>query len=649
MSENSVQNLLENSTTSLENIASHTNPKPDKAFQALARKYRPQNFSEMVGQNVLVTTLCNALKTGRMHHAFMLSGVRGTGKTTIARIIAKAVNCVGRDVQENPDPCGTCESCRAIANEANMDVVEIDAASHTGVNDMRDIIESVKYRPIAGGYKIYIIDEVHMLSKSAFNALLKTLEEPPDYVKFIFATTEIHKVPVTILSRCQHLELLRVEQKVLADYFSEIIKKENLSAPNLSAPIEALMMIALAADGSVRDGQSLLDQAISLAGQNEIDSALIANMLRLNDQTHIYRLLDDCFSTRPQDALNLLHQLYQKGGAPEMIVRDLLQATYWLTRLHLSPDLSGSIALPEYLRETAHSIAQKLDMPRLTRIWQILQQGAAELSHSPVKQQSVEMLMLKLCYAADLPDPSSLMNLLQNNQEALPSAPPQELSPPEQLSPELASSDSPSPIMAIDEDKKKTNIVANLEEETSNSDDIIDIAPEAIEPLEPVAPIEPPAPPEISPEAIQPEAIQSLTTQIIPEFQILITDITNAHEAMLGFNLTEQIICTAWNPPIIHLHATTDRVDKKDLTHRLTAFFKKHRPPHEWEIMWDEQNHNNFITLYAQQEILKNQEKDRLSQTDFVKQALQLFPNASIVNIETQTNQKIANQEMEPS
>ncbi len=411
-------------------------------FQALARKYRPQQFSQMVGQDVLVTTLCNALKSGRMHHAFMLTGVRGTGKTTTARIIAKAVNCIGRDVTQNPDPCGICESCHAISRESSMDVVEIDAASHTGVNDMRDIIESVKYRPIAGKCKIYIIDEVHMLSKSAFNALLKTLEEPPDYVKFIFATTEIQKVPVTILSRCQHLELLRVSQKTLADYFATIISKENLTAES-----DALTMIALAADGSVRDGQSLLDQAISLAGDGKIDGALVANMLRLNDQTHIYQLLDDCFSARPHDALALLEMLYQKGGVPEMIIRDLLNGVYWLTRLHLSPDLSDNLALPESLRANATIMAQKLDMPRLTRIWQILQQGAGELLHSPVKQQSVDMLMLKLCYASGLPDPSSLINMLQSDTEtdmrqAVSSPPPvSPMPPPSAPSADIADND----------------------------------------------------------------------------------------------------------------------------------------------------------------------------------------------------------------
>ena len=564
-------------------------------FQALARKYRPQQFSQMVGQDVLVTTLCNALKSGRMHHAFMLTGVRGTGKTTTARIIAKAVNCIGRDVSQNPDPCGVCESCRAISNESSMDVVEIDAASHTGVNDMRDIIESVKYRPIAGQCKIYIIDEVHMLSKSAFNALLKTLEEPPNYVKFIFATTEIQKVPVTILSRCQHLELLRVSQQTLADYFATIINKENLKAET-----DALTMIALAADGSVRDGQSLLDQAISLAGDKNIDGALVANMLRLNDQTHIYQLLDDCFSARTHDALALLEKLYQKGGVPEMIIRDLLNGVYWLTRLHISPDLSDNLALPESIRGRATEMAQKLDMPRLTRIWQILQQGAGELLHSPVKQQSVEMLILKLCYASGLPDPSSLINMLQSDTEIKPPSPIPSSAPPADIAP---------PADTIDSDavKKKTELTTEIEVET----------PREAESPQPPAPSESP---------------------IIPEFQQYVERVKQANEARLAFSLYEQVICTAFEPPNITLAvcSSAGTVDKDAVTKQLQQFAQQSsNGDTKWLIHWhDKAQSHNFISLRDEELMRYEQQKQQIAQTDFIKQALQLFPNASIMTIE---------------
>ncbi|MCH9852268.1 MAG: DNA polymerase III subunit gamma/tau [Alphaproteobacteria bacterium] len=571
------------------------------AFQALARKYRPQKFSQMVGQDVLVTTLCNALKTGRMHHAFMLTGVRGTGKTTTARIIAKAVNCIGRDVTQNPDPCGICESCRAISHESSMDVVEIDAASHTGVNDMRDIIESVKYRPIAGQCKIYIIDEVHMLSKSAFNALLKTLEEPPDYVKFIFATTEIQKVPVTILSRCQHLELLRVSQKTLADYFATIINKENLTAE-----ADALIMIALAADGSVRDGQSLLDQAISLAGDGSIDGALVANMLRLNDQTHIYQLLDDCFSAQPHAALALLETLYQKGGVPEMIVRDLLNGVYWLTRLHLSPDLSDNLALPESLRGNATIMAQKLDMPRLTRIWQILQQGAAELLHSPVKQQSVEMLMLKLCYASGLPDPSSLITMLQSDTETKTNMH-QAVSSPPPLSSPLPAPPS-ADITDNDAVKKKTELTVEIE----------------AEPVEAEKPL--------SAEPIQPSK-----NVIIPEFQQYVERVKQANEARLAFILYEQLICTAFELPNITLAIcpSASGVNKDAVSKQLQQFLRGNGDAIHWDIHWhDDAQSHDFISLHQYDLMLDEQQKQQMAQRDFIKQALQLFPNASIMAIE---------------
>ena len=556
-------------------------------FQALARKYRPQKFSQMVGQDVLVTTLSNALKSGRMHHAFMLTGVRGTGKTTTARIIAKAVNCIGREVADNPDPCGICESCRAISHESSMDVVEIDAASHTGVNDMRDIIESVKYRPIAGQCKIYIIDEVHMLSKSAFNALLKTLEEPPNYVKFIFATTEIQKVPVTILSRCQHLELLRVSQQTLADYFATIISKENLTADT-----DALTMIALAADGSVRDGQSLLDQAISLAGDENIDGALVANMLRLNDQTHIYQLLDDCFKARTHDALALLEKLYQKGGVPEMIIRDLLNGVYWLTRLHISPDLADNLALPESIRGRATEMAQKLDMPRLTRIWQILQQGAGELLHSPVKQQSVEMLILKLCYASGLPDPTSLINMLQSETEInqAQSPPPPSSAPP---------ADTPADTNESDAVKKKTELATEIEAEKP-------IEAEVSQPPNP----------------------------IIPEFQHYVERVKQANEARLAFSLYEQVICTAFEPPNITLAVcpSAGAMDKDAVTKQLQQFSNDDA---KWVIHWhDDKEKHDFISLHQYELMRYEQQKQHIAQTDFIKQALQLFPNASIMAIE---------------
>ena len=391
------------------------NPKT-APYQALARKYRPQNFDDIIGQEALVTTISNALKRNRMHHAFILTGVRGTGKTSTARIIARAVNCVGRDMTIDANPCNQCAECQTILKEASLDVVEIDAASHTGIDDVRTkIIETVQYRPVSGKFKIYIIDEVHMLSKNAFNAILKTLEEPPPYIKFIFATTELKKIPATILSRCQHFTLNRINQHQLTELFKKILAFENVTIDE-----ESLMLIADIADGSVRDGLSLLDQAILIADGMQISSALISKMLRLNEQEQIYHLLDAIFQGDFPTAQAIIHALYGKGGEPAAIIRDLLSGCFWLTRFHLTPALKDDLSLSDLIRKQASDMAAKMDIQRLTRAWQILQQGASEISSSPVKLQSLEMLAVKLCYASNLPDPASLIQRFEARE--LPSA-----------------------------------------------------------------------------------------------------------------------------------------------------------------------------------------------------------------------------------
>src|SRR5215218_8203861 len=298
------------------------------AYRVLARKYRPQNFSELIGQDAMVRTLANAIARGRIAHAFLLTGVRGVGKTSTARLVAKALNCVGPDGQGGPtiDPCGVCEPCRAIAEGRHIDVVEMDAASHTGVDDVREIIEAVRYSAVSARYKVYIVDEVHMLSKNAFNALLKTLEEPPQHVKFLFATTEVNKVPVTVLSRCQRFDLRRISAEKLAAHFGEVATREGVEVEP-----EALALIARAAEGSARDGLSILDQAIA-HGPGGVGADQVRTMLGLSDRGAIRNLLGLILSGDARAALAALRDQYDLGVEPHAVLRGLLESVHAITR-----------------------------------------------------------------------------------------------------------------------------------------------------------------------------------------------------------------------------------------------------------------------------------------------------------------------------
>ena len=378
------------------------------AYRVLARKYRPTSFRELIGQDAMVRTLTNAIASGRLAHAFVLTGVRGVGKTTTARIIARALNCVGPDGTGQPtaDPCGVCDHCRAIAEDRDVDVLELDAASRTGVADMRELIEGVRYRPVAARYKVYIIDEVHMLSTSAFNALLKTLEEPPAHVKFVFATTEARKIPITVLSRCQRFDLRRVEAELLAQHFARIAAAEG-------ATIEptALALIARAADGSVRDGLSLLDQAIALS-DGPIGEALVRDMLGLADRTQLFDLFDRLMLGDAAGALGLVATLYGAGADPASLVQDLLELTHWLTRLKLAPQAADLTTVPEAERVRGRAMAERLGMAQLSRSWQMLLKGLTEVQQAPAALQALEMLVVRLTYVAELPSPATLVETL---------------------------------------------------------------------------------------------------------------------------------------------------------------------------------------------------------------------------------------------
>ena len=381
----------------------------DSLYRVLARKYRPATFADLVGQEALVRTLTNAIDSGRLAHAFILTGVRGVGKTTTARIIARALNCVGADGKGGPTPapCGVCAQCTAIAQDRHVDVIEMDAASRTGVADIRELIEGVRYRPVQARYKIYIIDEVHMLSNSAFNALLKTLEEPPEHVVFIFATTEIRKVPVTVLSRCQRFDLRRLTTEDLQRLFSGIVEKEGVSV----AP-EALAMIARAADGSARDGLSLLDQAIALGGGTTVDGAQVQAMLGLADRARIFDLFEALVAGKVPESLDIVADLYAAGADPAVVVQDLLELAHFLTRAKLVPQALDAPGLPETERLRGRELSQQLSLAALARIWQMLLKGLGEVQSAPVPLQAAEMALIRLAYVSDLPTPGELVERL---------------------------------------------------------------------------------------------------------------------------------------------------------------------------------------------------------------------------------------------
>nr|WP_235588014.1 DNA polymerase III subunit gamma/tau [Sphingopyxis sp. H115] len=388
-------------------------------YRVLARKYRPQTFAELIGQDAMVKTLGNAIARDRLAHAFLMTGVRGVGKTSTARLIAKALNCIGPDGQGGPtiDPCGVCEPCRAITEGRHIDVIEMDAASNTGVDDVREIIEAVRYAAVSARYKIYIIDEVHMLSRNAFNALLKTLEEPPPHVKFLFATTEVNKVPVTVLSRCQRFDLRRITPDMLFAHFSAILQKEGVEA---EAP--AIWLIANAAEGSVRDGLSILDQAIAhadLDGGGKISADQVRAMLGLSDRTSIAQLMATILNGDAGGAIDLARAQYALGIEPVAMVRGLMDLTHAITLAKVSRHDDPALAASD--RQRIGDWAQKLGFAPLNRLWQLLLKGQDEVLRANNPLEHLEMLLLRVIYAASMPDPGELAKLIEKG--GVPTAP----------------------------------------------------------------------------------------------------------------------------------------------------------------------------------------------------------------------------------
>ncbi len=385
------------------------------SYLVLARKYRPQNFDELVGQEVLVTTLSNAIKNNKLHHAYVLTGIRGVGKTTTARIIAKTINCLNPNSGAEIKACGICDNCVAISASKHQDVIEIDAASRTGVDDIREIIDSIAYAPVMAKYKIYIIDEVHMLSNSAFNALLKTLEEPPAHVKFIFATTEIRKVPITILSRCQRFDLRRLDESEIALHLKNILKKENLEADE-----QALELIAKMSEGSVRDSLSMLDQALSSNNHQQfLPSDVVEKMLGLNDKAKVIELFESLLIGDFTASLNKFAQFYSYSSDVAQLIADLMEIVAKTTSVKLVKDykLDG---YSKFQQEKISAIAAKISLAALARIWQMLLKGNSEVNFSNSPKMAFEMLLVRICHMIALPDLKEVLLDLNQSQNSSP-------------------------------------------------------------------------------------------------------------------------------------------------------------------------------------------------------------------------------------
>lgn len=380
----------------------NSSSKPDLQYKVLARKYRPRTFEDLIGQNSMVKILSNAFSLNRIAHAFLFTGVRGVGKTTAARIVARGLNCL-KDDGPTISPCGVCSSCISAKNDRHVDIVEIDAASHTGVDDVRELTEGVRYKPAEGRYKIYIIDEVHMLSTQAFNALLKTLEEPPEHVKFIFCTTETKKIPVTVLSRCQKFDLRRVAVDELVELLRSICSKEEVSIDDKS-----LNLLARYSDGSVRDSLSLLDQAISMSNTG-ITLETINNMLGLSDKSIVWDLFDKLIQGDILSVLNHYDHLLKSGSDPVLIMEELLQISHNVARAKAVPSLNTAQVMSEYETNRALKSAELTNIPSVARCWQLLLKGQEEMQKAFSVKEACEMVLIRIAYATDLPDLKTLI------------------------------------------------------------------------------------------------------------------------------------------------------------------------------------------------------------------------------------------------
>ena len=557
------------------------------AYRVLARKYRPAAFADLIGQEALVRILTNAIRTGRIAHAFMLTGVRGVGKTTTARILARALNCLGPDgKREEPaeEPCGVCEACTAIADDRHVDVIEMDAASHTGVDDVREIIEAARYRPVSARFKVYIVDEVHMLSRQAFNALLKTLEEPPGHVKFIFATTEIRRVPVTVLSRCQRFDLRRVPVELLETHFQGVVAREGSEIEP-----EALARIARAADGSVRDGLSMLDQAITEADGGRIAADAVNEMLGLSDRLDIYDLFEALMRGEPAAALDRFDEMYRAGADPGLVLQDMAELVHRLTRASVVPAEAEDAALPEAERVRGRKLAEALSMPALTRVWQLVLKGIQEVNAAPSAKPAFEMVLLRIAYAASLPTPAEAIARLRSGATAGAAPPQAKVEPPPAPVPR---GEPPPPTPPTGEDPADAR------------------AAETAEPAEEAPAPEPPKPVEL------------------PDFEAVAALFEERREPLLYSHLVHDAHLVSFEPGHIAL-----RLGEKapasfaaDIGARLTKWTG--RP---WTV--SAVNDGGEATLAEQHEDVRRDLFERARQHPLAQQTMEFFPGAAIADI----------------
>ena len=565
-------------------------------YRVLARKYRPQTFSDLVGQEVLVRTLTNAIQADRLPHAFVLTGVRGVGKTSTARIIAKAMNCTGRGDGPTEDPCGSCESCVAISEDRHVDVLEMDAASHTGVDDIRDLIDGVRYAPVSGRYKVYIIDEVHMLSRNAFNALLKTLEEPPPHTMFVFATTEVRRIPVTVLSRCMRFDLRRIDAEVLAGHLSGICERESISIEKA-----ALDIIARTAEGSVRDALSLLDQAATLTS-GEISVDKIRDMMGLADRTLVYDLFEQALKGDAAAALGTLGELLAAGAQPDLVVEDVLALTHWLTRVKIVPDSLQNSTVAETDRTRGADLANALSMSALTRAWQILLKGLAEVRSAPSPGAAAEMVIVRLGYAATLPAPADLVRQIQD-QVSEPSA---TVTPARPGSGDRSSTPSSVPAMA-----QSAAVVA-----AAARPDVAEV-PVAVQADSQERHEEPRQETERTPQALA-----------LPDFESVVALMREMKEPVLETNLRNNVHLVGFEPGRIEL-----RLDDKapgDLPNRLSALLRESTGS-PWVVSISQAD--GAPTLNEQ---VAAADRDRLAEIEqhpLVRKALDTFPGSAIREI----------------
>ena len=567
-----------------------TDPSASSPYRVLARKYRPQTFADLVGQDVLVRTLTNAIQADRLPHAFVLTGVRGVGKTSTARIIAKALNCTGQGDEPTVEPCGTCEHCVAISEDRHIDVLEMDAASHTGVDDIRELIDGVRYAPVSGRYKVYIIDEVHMLSRNAFNALLKTLEEPPPHVMFVFATTEVRRIPVTVLSRCMRFDLRRIEAELLSRHLAMVAGSEGIGIEQA-----ALDIIARAAEGSVRDALSLLDQAATLSGETvSIDS--VRSMMGLADRTRMYDLFDQVLRGDVAEALGTLQELMSAGAEPGLVLEDLLGLTHWLTRVKIVPESLEDSTVAETDRTRGEVMAGALSMPALTRAWQILLKGLSEVRSAPSPGAAAEMVIVRLGYAASLPAPAELVRKLRESEADAP-APiaPTPVDPAGHAAqPSARSAEAAVPVSA------QHTVVAAATPQPRNA------------------------------EAHQPDEALAVTApaRTLPNFESVVALVREMKEPVLETNLRNNVHLVSFEPGHIELRLD-DKADR-DLPNRLGTLLSEGTGS-RWVVSVSQAE--GAPTLNDQAVAVERDRRTEIEQHPLVRKALDTFPGAEIREI----------------